>query len=384
MPSCHFPRSKALEKEGELLVRSLTRLVCLTLFICCTAIAASAQQEGLDIYFVDTEGGAATLIVTPTRESVLIDCGSAGDRDAARIFHVAHDVARLTAIDNLIVTHWHSDHYGGVGPLAKLIPIKHFYDKGVPEKSIDDPDNFPKLIAAYKEVTLGKSTTVHVGDQIPLTQPPGLPALSLKCLIANKQTQPDDSDPLKLNYYSKLNKPQPEDTSDNANSLGFLLSYGYFRFLDLGDLTWNLEYKLIAPNDKIGMIDVYQSTHHGIDQSNNPVLVKTVRPIVAVINNGPHKGGTPQLFATLLGTGSLQAIYEQHRYLDAAPPTDLQGKKLYIANMDEACKGEFMVIKVGANSTTYRVSIGERGTPQQYTCRLVPPPTPRINNQEAH
>jgi beta-lactamase superfamily II metal-dependent hydrolase len=339
-----------------------------------SAISASAQQEGLDIYFVDTEGGAATLIITPTRESVLIDCGNPGDRDAARIYHVAHDVARLTAIDHLIITHWHSDHYGGAGPLAKLMPIKHCYDKGIPDKSIDDPDNFPKLIAAYKEVTQGKSTTIHVGDQIPLAQPKGLPSLSLKCLVANKQTEPDDPSPAKVNGYARLNKPQPEDPSDNANSLGFLLSYGYFRFLDLGDLTWNLEYKLIAPNDKIGMIDVYQSTHHGIDQSNNPVLVKTVRPIVAVINNGPHKGGTPQLFNTLLETGSLQAIYEQHRNLDAAPPSDLQGKKLFIANMDEACKAEFIEIQVVAGSATYRVSIGERGKPQQYVCRLTPVP----------
>ena len=160
-------------------MRTLTRVFFPILLVLVSAIAASAQQEGLDIYFVDTEGGAATLIVTPTRESVLIDCGSPGDRDAARIYHVAHDVARLTAIDNLVITHWHSDHYGGVGPLAKLIPIKHFYDKGIPEKSIDDPDNFPKLIAAYKDANQSKSTTVHVGDLIPLAQPTGLPASSV-------------------------------------------------------------------------------------------------------------------------------------------------------------------------------------------------------------
>ena len=125
------------------------------------------------------------------------------------------------------------------------------------------------------------------------------------------------------------------------------------------------------------MIDVYQSTHHGIDQSNNPVLIRTVRPIVAVINNGPHKGGTPQLFKNLLDTGSLQAIYEQHRFLDAAPPTDLQGKHLYIANMDEACKAEFIEIQVAADGASYRVAIGDRGKPQQYICRLTPVPQPR-------
>lgn len=358
-------------------MRIIIRLVCPILLVFLTAFAASAQKAGLDIYFVDTEGGAATLIVTPARESILIDCGSPGERDAARIYHVAHDVAHLKSIDNLIITHWHLDHYGGAGPLAKLIPITHFYDKGIPEKTLDDPDNFPKLIAAYKEVSGGKSKTVHVGDTISLTNAPASPELSLKCLIANKQTQPDDTTPAKKNFYARLHKPAADDPSDNANSLGWLLSFGYFRFLDLGDLTWNMEYRLVAPNDKIGMIDVYQSTHHGIDQSNNPVVIKTVRPIVAIINNGPHKGGTPQLFQNLLDTGSLVAIYEQHRYLDGAVPNDLQGKLLYVANTEEACKAEFIHLQVAEDSKTYRVAIGERGKPQQYNCRLTPLPVPK-------
>lgn len=337
--------------------------------------ALHAQTAGPEIFFIDTEGGAATLIVTPARQSVLIDCGSGGklgSRDADRIFHVAHDVAHLKQIDNLIITHWHSDHYGGVEPLTKLIPIAHFYDKGVPEKTLDDPENFPTLIAAYKAATGGKSNTLHAGDTVAFDLAPGTPPLTLQCLIANKQTLPDDSSPAAKNSYASLHKPHEVDTSDNANSLGFLLRYGNFRFIDLGDLTWNLEYRLIAPNDKIGLIDVYQTTHHGIDQSNNPALIKTVRPIVAVVNNGPHKGGTPQLFQNLLDCGSLQAIYEQHHYLDAPPPADLAGRKLYVANEDEQCKAVFMHIQVAADSNTYLVSIGERGTPQQYRTRFAP------------
>src|SRR5262245_63480817 len=79
----------------------------------------AADPRGLDIHFIDTEGGAATLIVTPAGESVLIDCGNPGSRDAERIHKVA-TAAGLKAIDHLIITHWHSDHYGGVGRLAKL------------------------------------------------------------------------------------------------------------------------------------------------------------------------------------------------------------------------------------------------------------------------
>src|SRR5207249_1764740 len=106
---------------------------------------------------------------------------------------------------------------------------------------------------------------------------------------------------------------QPEDRTDNARSLGFLLSYGGFRFLDLGDLTWNVEYKLVAPTDKVGAVDVYQVTHHGLDNSSNPVLVRTVSPRVAVFNNGAKKGGHPSVTATLRRLPEIQAIYQMHR-----------------------------------------------------------------------
>src|SRR5262249_41021220 len=91
------------------------------------------QTRGLDIHFIDTEGGAATLIVTPAGESVLIDCGNPGPRDAERIHKVATE-AGLKAIDHLIITHWHSDHYGGVAKLSRLMPIGQYYDHGIPDK----------------------------------------------------------------------------------------------------------------------------------------------------------------------------------------------------------------------------------------------------------
>src|SRR5271155_4114578 len=95
---------------------------------------AGERPLGLSIYFVDTEGGAATLIVTPAGESVLIDCGNPGARDADRICKTASAQAGLKAIDHLIITHWHTDHYGGVARLAKLMPIRNYYDHGIPDK----------------------------------------------------------------------------------------------------------------------------------------------------------------------------------------------------------------------------------------------------------
>src|SRR5436309_9374551 len=105
------------------------------------------EPRGLDITFIDVEGGAATLIVTPAGESVLIDCGWAGDRDPGRIAKAA-DALGVKAIDHLVITHWHTDHYGGVEKLSKLMPVRHFYDHGIPDSLAEDKANFPVLIAA--------------------------------------------------------------------------------------------------------------------------------------------------------------------------------------------------------------------------------------------
>src|SRR5437870_8217872 len=119
-------------------MRSLCLLSVLLLGLETSPVTA-APSRGLDIHFIDTEGGAATLIVTPAGESVLIDCGNPGGRDAERI-HKAATALGLKQIDHLIITHWHSDHYGGVGRLAKLIPIMNYHDRGIPD-SLDEDKN---------------------------------------------------------------------------------------------------------------------------------------------------------------------------------------------------------------------------------------------------
>src|SRR5947209_2651242 len=153
-------------------------LIAVSLLLLAVAGArADGPAPGLDIYFVDTEGGAATLIVTPAKESVLIDCGNPGMRDAERIHKVATEQAGLSAIHHLIITHWHTDHYGGVAHLTRLMPVHHFYDHGIPESLAEDPQNFPLLIAAYKAATKGKSRTLKPGDEVPLKQAEGGPPL---------------------------------------------------------------------------------------------------------------------------------------------------------------------------------------------------------------
>jgi beta-lactamase superfamily II metal-dependent hydrolase len=342
-------------------------LVGLVLALAVAALPGRAGEKangGLNIYFVDTEGGAATLIVTPLGESVLIDCGNPGARDADRI-HKAASQAGLKAIDHLLITHWHADHYGGVARLTKLMPVHHFYDHGIPDTLQEDPKNFPLLIQAYRKATEGRSKTLKPGDEITVRQGEG-PPLRLVCLCGSGEVLPDKPGAPE-NPIAKEHKPQPEDKTDNAKSLGFLLSFGDFRFLDLGDLTWNIEYKLVHPSDKIGPVDVYQSTHHGLEISNNPVLIKTVRPRVAIFNNGARKGGHPQVIGTLRRLPEIKAIYQVHRNVTAGDQENTDPE--FIANHDEECQGEGIQLSVAPDGKSYTVTVGTKGKPRRYETR---------------
>ncbi len=341
---------------------------CLLAACAALALALPARADdrrGLDIFFVDTEGGAATLIRTPAGESILIDCGNPGARDAERIYKAAQD-AGITAIDHMIVTHWHLDHYGGIARLAQLLPIRRFYDHGIPASLSEDPQNFPILIQAYKQASKGKSHTVKPGDEIPLKQAAGAPPVRLPCIcgsgevIADKPGAPE-------NPVAREHTPQAPDPSDNARSLGFVLGFGDFRFLDLGDLTWNVEYKLVHPTDKIGKIDVYQSTHHGLEISNNPVVIKTVEPRVAIFNNGPRKGGHPSVIATLRRLPEPPTIFQMHRNVTASAQENTEPDK--IANPDEHCHAESIKLSVAPDAKSYTVTVGSHGKPQRFETR---------------
>jgi beta-lactamase superfamily II metal-dependent hydrolase len=332
-----------------------------------TPVSAAEKKHGLDVYFVDTEGGAATLIVAPAGESILIDCGNPGSRDAERIHQTATKTAGLKAIDHFIVTHWHTDHYGGIARLVELMPVRKFYNRGIPESLEEDPGNFPVLIRAYKKAAAGKWTTLKTGDQIELLQAPGSPEVKLQCICGNREVLPDKPG-ASTNPVAKEHKPQPVDTTDNARSLGFVLAFGKWRFLDLGDLTWNIEHKLVSPTDKIGLVDVYQVTHHGLEISNNPVLIKTVQPRVAIFNNGPGKGGHPMVTGTLRRIPGIEGIYQMHRNLKA---TDAENAEPDMVANDGRKKesGNIIHLAVAEDAKSYSVTVGSKGKAKTYRTR---------------
>lgn len=325
-----------------------------------------AAPKGLDIYFIDVEGGAATLIVTPAGQSLLIDTGFPGERDAGRIAKVALEVAGLKQIDHCVITHWHRDHVGGVPALAKLIPIKNYYDHGLPATLAADMQ--AEFIDAYKQATVGGSVTLKPGDEIKLQRSPkNSPALKVRVVAAGGTVLGEKSNTPQIRPCGDNFEAKAEDTSDNANSIGILLTFGRFRFFDGGDLTWNIEDRLACPKNLIGTVDVFQVNHHGVDSSNNPTLVRAINPRVAIIDNGPRKGAESQTFATLKSNPELQAIYQLHRNLRTTDKENTMAG--YIANEEESCQGNFIRLSIEPKGQAYTVSIPARQFSRRFQTR---------------
>jgi competence protein ComEC len=328
-------------------------------------LTADEKNGRLDIYFIDVEGGAATLFVTPQGETLLIDSGypDNGGRDRDRILHVLRDVAGKKHLDHAAVTHWHLDHYGNHASLASEIKIGTFWDRGIPDTLAED-NKFLERIADYRRASENQSKALGVGDKLALKS--GDTPLAIEIVTASRDVMPNSGKP---NPFADRHKPQPDDPSDNAASLSFLLSFGEFKFLCCGDLTWNVEAKLVTPNNPLGKLDMFMLTHHGLPVSNNPALVLAIDPVVCVMCNGPTKGGHEQTQGTLREVKSLKALYQLHRNVKLAD--DQQTPRDFIANHlgTEECKGEWVKASVAADGKSYTVQIGPDGAPATYVTR---------------
>jgi competence protein ComEC len=310
------------------------------------------------MYWVDVEGGAATLIVTPAGESILIDTGMPGDRDPARIVQVARE-AGVERIDHLVTTHFHIDHVGGAAQVARQIPVTTIYDSGIPDLNPDNPTGdqtrYQQLIRPYREIKAAKRVVLKAGDEIPLKQVAGGKPVKVRCLAGMQATVSGGGSAFED---CEKAKEKAKDTSDNANSLVLWLSFGRFDMFDGGDLTWNTEAKLVCPNNLVSKADVYDVNHHGLDTSNNPMLVRALAPTVAIMSNGVTKGCGAETFATLKSTPSIEAIYQIHRNLRADSENNTDAE--LIANLERSCEANYIKVAVGEDTETYTVSIPGR------------------------
>jgi beta-lactamase superfamily II metal-dependent hydrolase len=309
-------------------MRSLCSLSFATL-VAATLASQGRSSKTLDIYLVDVEGGNATLFVAPSGESMLIDTGNGGQaatRDADRIMAAVND-AGLKQLDHLVTTHYHGDHVGAMAELAGRVSIRSFIDHGANVQPNANVDAF--LQKVYPEL-YGKARHVVVkpGDRIALA------GVDVRVVTSGGQVL---SSPLPgaggSNPYCAAFKPQAPDASENAQSVGTHVTYGRFRAVHLGDLTWNKEFDLMCPVNRLGTVELFVVSHHGQPVSNAEVLVHAIEPRVAVMNNGTRKGGQPDAMRVLHSAPRLEDLWQIHFSLLSGQEYTVPG--LFIANLTD-------------------------------------------------
>jgi competence protein ComEC len=303
-------------------------LIAASLLATASLPGLAQNRTGLDIYVMDVEGGNATLFVSPSGESVLIDTGNVGPapskRDAARIMAAVKD-AGVTKIDHLITTHWHGDHFGGMAEVAGQIPIGEFIDHGPnvqPAQAADDflQNTYPGLYGKAKHTIAKPGDRIAVAGldwrivssagQVSKTSLPGAGAANPACADF---------------------KPQDPDPTENAQSVGSIITFGRFRVAHLGDLTWNKEFDLMCPVNRIGAVDLFVVSHHGQPISNSPVLVHAIHPRVAILNNGTRKGGQPDAMKVIHSSPGLEDLWQIHFSLLSGQEYTQPG--MFVANL---------------------------------------------------
>ena len=339
----------------RLLLASLC--LCVFLFLLADARPATPAGKPLQIYFIDVEGGQSTLVVSPSGESLLIDTGWPGyeGRDADRILAAAHQ-AGIAKIDYVLITHYHRDHVGGVPQLVDGIKVGTFVDHG---PNLEDSAVTRADYAAYEKAIAGHAhVVVKPGWGIPIK------GVEVKVLSAAGD---HITSPLpgagEANSYCASEPAADADATENARSVGVLITYGRFRFLDLGDLTKKKEIELACPNNLLGTVDLFLVTHHGADLSNAKALDWALHPRVAVIDNGPRKGSSPAAWQIVHDSPGLEDLWQLHYAEESDKAHNVEPDR--IANVKENCEGKF--IKVTAETDgTFTLTNGRTGVQKTY------------------
>ena len=350
------------------------RILAASLIIILSASTCTTQTKPgtLDIYFVDVEGGQATLIIMPGGETLLVDAGYPGQgksdptpgnasnaRDAQRIAAAAAD-ANISRIDYLLISHFHTDHFGGVMELAQLLPIGTILDHGTEIKKAQSKPKSLDLILAYENIREHYNYVVpSVGDELPLEGAEITVVSSAGTILEAPLEDAGDVN-------SSCDRPEPASSgpSENTRSTGILLRHGAFRFLDVGDLVGQPLSGLVCPVNRIGSVDVYLVPHHGNADAADPATLEAFQPRVAILNNGPTKGGASAIFGVLRGSESLEDVWQLHL-------SEAEGAENFlperIANLDTQTENW---IKLSAKTDgSFRVLNGRTGKWKRYNAR---------------
>jgi beta-lactamase superfamily II metal-dependent hydrolase len=294
-------------------------------------LAASAQARPLEIYFIDVEGGKSTLIVSPSGQSLLLDAGytNFSGRDADRIA-VAAKLAHVKKIDYVLISHHHSDHEGGVPNLLERFQVGMFFDPG---PSVETAADQLRTYKAY-EAAMAKEhrQVIKPGDTIPVK------GLEITVVTADGKhiDRKGEPNPFCVGIARHADN-SADEIAENARSAGIVVQLGKFRYADFGDLTWNKELDLLCPENRVGKVDVYQTSHHGAESSK---AIYGLAPRVAIMDNGARKGGTPEGWRVVKGSPGLEDLWQLH--FAVAGGQDANAPDSLIANVDEPCEGKYL------------------------------------------
>ena len=333
--------------------RLATTILAVFLFV-----AGPYAGRDLVIYFIDVEGGQSTLMITPAGESLLIDTGYAirgqrgapppppdatVGRDAQRILLTAR-AAGLDHIDYLLITHFHSDHAGGVPEVAARIPIGTFIDYG-------DPLGTDRLTTAsfraYEPVRAAtRHLVAHVGDRLPLK------GVETEVVSAGGTLLEKPIGKGEMNSACVDVEDQPEDGTENYRSIGVLFRFGAFSFLDLGDLSGNTLTRLGCPRNMIGHVSAYLIAHHGDYDTSVPSLYAALRPQVSIMNNGPNRGGAKEAFSAARHAPDSD-LWQLHTSRD---PASANAPDEFIANVDDGTTTSFGLVLTASENGSFRVT----------------------------
>ena len=322
--------------------------------------AQAGSADALKVFFVDVEGGQATLFVTPDGHSLLIDTGWPGHegRDADRIAAAAKR-AGVTKLDYVLLTHYHEDHAGGVPQLVARLPVATFLDHG-PNRELDGgvtEDGYAK----YQKV-LSSGQVKHLVMRPGQTLPVG--GMVLHVISADGQlVQKPIAGAGQPNPACATSESRPADQTENSRSLGVEMTFGRLKILDLGDLTWDKEMQLMCPDNRLGHMDVYIVSHHGWYQSSSPALVHAIQARVAIMDNGETKGGSVPTMVTLSGSPGLETLWQLHYSAEGGSAHNAEPQ--YIANLQGSDPGNYLEL-IGRQDGSFAVMNSRTGETKNY------------------
>ena len=324
------------------------------------AAARRLTHDRLRVYFIDVEGGQSTLFVTPEGHSLLIDTGwpDNNGRDADRIAAAAK-LARVTKLDYVLLTHYHTDHVGGVPQLVKRLPVGTFIDHG-PNRELDHGIT-EQGYAAYQKVLASsgaKHVVAHPGEVFPIG------GMTVRVISADGQLiQTPLAGAGEANSFCARSETRPADQTENSRSPGTEITFGRLRLLDLGALTWDKEMQLMCPVNKLGRVDVYIVSHHGWYQSSSPALVDAIHPRVAIMDNGEKKGGSTPTLETIRHSPGLETAWQLHYSAEGGAAHNTEAP--YIANLQGTDPGNYLEL-MGARDGSFAVFNPRTSATKQY------------------